>query len=153
MEEEPLDDSRRSGRKWIVLAVVAGAVSFLGCVVVGLAATLVVPNVMKRFFTAQETKAKYDILAIASAVEAYVLESDGRYPLTLEALVAPDEHGRTFLDRETVPLDPWGNEYLYEPPGGGSAKFRVFTYGEDGRPGGVGPASDIELSGIESGEY
>jgi len=153
MEEEPLDERRRSGRKWIVIAVVAAAVSFLGCAALGFVATLVLPNVMKRYLTAQEDKAKADITALAAAVEGYAIENGGRYPRTLEPLVVPDEHGRSFLDRETLPLDPWGNPYFYEPPRDASTPFRLFTYGADGRPGGEGDARDIELSGIRSGEY
>lgn len=121
-------------------------------VILGLLATLVVPNVMKRFFTAQATKAKSDITAIAGAVEGYALENNGRFPETIEELVTPDENGFTFLDRETVPLDPWGNEYAYEPPSGGSMKFRVLTYGEDGVPGGEGKDRDIDNIMIKNGE-
>jgi len=121
-------------------------------VILGLLATLVVPNVMKRFFTAQSTKAKSDITAIAGAVEGYALENNGRFPESIEELVTPDENGFTFLDRETVPLDPWGNEYIYEPPSGSSMKFRVLTYGEDGVPGGEGKDRDIDNIMIKNGE-
>ena len=36
---------------------------------------------------------------------------------------------------ETVPKDPWGNEYGYEPPPPGTHEYRVFTYGSDTVPG------------------
>jgi general secretion pathway protein G len=120
-------------------------------VIIGLLATLVVPNVVKRLFTAQTTKAKADITAIAGAVEGYALENNGRFPDSIQELVTPDENGFTFLDRETVPVDPWGNEYVYEPPEGGT-KFRVLTYGEDGVPGGEGKDRDIDNIMIKNGE-
>ena len=120
-------------------------------VILGLLATLVVPSVMKRFFTAQTTKVKADITTIAGALDGYALENNGRYPESLEELVTPDENGFAFLDQETVPRDPWGNEYMYEPPSAGS-KFRVFTYGEDGVPGGEGKDRDIDNIMIRNGE-
>jgi len=111
-------------------------------VIIGLLATLVVPNVVRKLFVANLTKAKADISAIAGALDDYAVENGGRYPETLEALVTPDANGHTYLRRETVPVDPWGHEYGYEPPLGGR-QFNVYSYGQDGTQGGDGDAADI----------
>lgn len=121
-------------------------------VIIGLLATLVVPNVMKKLFVANTTKAKADIVSIAGAIEQFAIENAGRYPDSLEALVTPDANGFTFLRQETVPKDPWGNEYVYEPPSSGSQKYRVLSYGKDNAPGGEGDDADIDNIRIQNQE-
>jgi len=113
-------------------------------VIIGLLATLVIPNVVGRLFQSQVGKAKADIMAIVNALDSYAVENSGRYPDSLEALVTPDPNGNTYLNRETVPKDPWKSEYQYEPPVSGQPKPRVFTYGADGVPGGDGKDADID---------
>ena len=121
-------------------------------VIIGLLATLVVPNVVRKLFVANVAKAKSDIMAIDQAVTGYAIENGGRYPESLDVLVTPDENGHTFLDTETVPKDPWGNEYIFEPAIGGAMKFRVISYGKDGVPGGDGDAADIDNIRIKNHE-
>ena len=41
-----------------------------------------------------------------------------------------------------VPLDPWKNPYVYEPPLG-NQPYTVLSYGKDGAPGGEGDDQDI----------
>ena len=121
-------------------------------VIIGLLATLVVPNVMKKLFVANITKAKADITTIANAVDSYGIENAGRYPDSLEVLVTPDENGFTFLKGESVPKDPWGFPYGYEPPSSGGQNYRVFSYGKDGAPGGEGDNADLDNNKILSGD-
>ena len=109
-------------------------------VILGLLATIVVPNVMRYLFTASDTVARADISAIVTAVESYQVENGGKAPDTLDVLQMPDENGNSFLKK--VPLDPWKNPYIYEPPAGGKP-FRVICYGRDGLPGGEGQDADI----------
>lgn len=121
-------------------------------VIIGLLATVVVPNVIGRLFQGQIGKAKADITQIESALQQYAVENNGRYPDTLEVLITPDKNGNTFLDRDTIPKDPWGNEYGYEPPGPGQPKPLVFSYGADGTPGGEGKDLDFDNQMIKNGE-
>jgi general secretion pathway protein G len=85
-------------------------------------------------------------------VNAFTVDNNGRYPDSLERLVEKDENGLSYLDRDNVPLDPWGNEYQYEPPGSGSASFRVFTLGADGTQGGDGKDRDFSNIDIKNGD-
>ena len=113
-------------------------------VIIGLLVTLVVPNVIQRLGFAQRSKAEVDIQSIASALDEYAIMNGNKYPESLEELVTLDENGNTFLKARKLPLDPWKNEYLYDPPGPGENRPRVYSYGKDGVPGGEGDDADID---------
>ena len=110
-------------------------------VIIGLLVTVVGPNVIGYLTQGKWTRVKADIRALNDAVDNYMLRNMGSFPDTLEVLILPDEFGHAYLNRETLPKDPWGNEYMYEPPSGGE-KFLVLTYGADGAPGGQGDDRD-----------
>ena len=113
-------------------------------VIIGLLATLVVPNVIQRIGTAYRGKVKADIITIESALDEYAINNGMKYPDSLEALVTPDVNGQTYIKQLKIPRDPWKNEYLYDPPGPGQPQARVYTYGKDGQAGGEGDDADID---------
>lgn len=122
-------------------------------VIIGLLATLVVPNVLKKLSDAFGGKVKADIVTISSALDEYAINNSGKYPDSLEALVTPDLNGNTYLRMTKVPVDPWKNEYQYEPPHPpGQPRPRVFTLGKDGQPGGEGDDADLDNEMISNGE-
>ena len=41
-----------------------------------------------------------------------------------------------------VPLDPWGNPYVFKIPGD-HGEYDLLSYGKDGQPGGTGEAADV----------
>ena len=49
---------------------------------------------------------------------------------------------REYVDGK-LPLDPWGNAYLFRVPGANGQPFSVVSLGSDGREGGDGLAADI----------
>lgn len=117
-------------------------------VIMGILASIVVPQLMSRPDEARKVKAKQDILAIENALELYKLDN-GFYPTTdqgLEALVekpssAPEpEHWQPYL--KSLPKDPWGRPYLYLQPGT-HGDIDIFTYGANGQPGGTGNNAEI----------
>jgi general secretion pathway protein G len=74
------------------------------------------------------------------------------YPTTsqgLEALVRPHpELKKPFLYPEdgyisSMPLDPWGREYIYEYPSRKNSKYDLYTLGADGIEGGSGEDADV----------
>jgi general secretion pathway protein G len=140
----PAAGRRRAGFSLAELMVVI--------VILGLLATLVVPNVVRRLSAAMGGKAKSDIMAIHNALSEYAINNAGRYPDGLEPLVTPDENGHTYLDMRSVPRDPWNNEYMYEPPTTGEGRPRVYSYGKDGQPGGEGDDADIDNWSIVDGK-
>ncbi|MBN2648008.1 MAG: type II secretion system major pseudopilin GspG [Thiotrichales bacterium] len=117
-------------------------------VILAILAGFVVPKLMDRPDEARLVKAKQDISAISSALQLYKLDNY-QYPTTdqgLEALVAEPtddpqpKNWKKLLD--TLPLDPWGNPYLYLSPGE-NGEFDLFTYGADGADGGEGVNATI----------
>ncbi|HIL37677.1 MAG TPA: type II secretion system protein GspG [Planctomycetes bacterium] len=110
--------------------------------IIGLLSTVVVPKVLDSLTDAKIGKAKVDLFGIATALDKYKI-NNGRFPDSLEDLVNPDENGRTYLIQKTVPKDPWGTEYEYLPPSGGSNEYEIRTLGSDAQPGGEGEKRDI----------
>jgi general secretion pathway protein G len=122
-------------------------------VILGLLATIVMPKVLDKPEQARRTKAKVDIRAIQSALALFKTDT-GRFPTTaegLQALVAnPGIRGygkEGYLER--VPLDPWGNKYIYLCPGIRSKDYDLIAYGKDGEPGGTGDDADVESWNLE----
>ena len=126
---------------WLLAAGAAGCLGFLA---LGLLATLVVPNVLQKFQFASRQKAEADIFLIREAVKEYAVANGGKFPDSLQDLVTPDVHGRTYLDTTKVPADTWGRTYIYERPGPGNPQPRVLSYGKDGQPGGEGDDADLD---------
>jgi general secretion pathway protein G len=104
-------------------------------VILGLLATLVVPNVIDRADEAKETRAAADVHTIAGAVRGYVVQH-GRVP-ELAQLVEPDAKGRTLL--ESLPRDPWEGEYVLRH-GAQPREFEVLSAGADRE---LGTADDV----------
>jgi len=112
--------------------------------IIGMLAVMVAPNIFNQQAGAQRDAALSQISALEAALDTYRLDV-GEYPDSLEGLVENDS-GRAawngpYLRRE-VPLDPWGNEYVYDSDGRG---FTLVSYGPDGERGGEGDDADIGL--------
>ena len=112
--------------------------------IIGMLAVMVAPNICNQQAGAQRDAALSQISALEAALDTYRLDV-GQYPDSLEGLVENDS-GRAawngpYLRRE-VPLDPWGNEYVYDSDGRG---FTLVSYGPDGERGGEGDDADIGL--------
>lgn len=120
-------------------------------VVIAILATLVAPNVFQHVGTAKATTAKSQIEMLASALDAYRLDT-GAYPTSQQGLQAlselpamdPPTNWRGPYLRKAVPLDPWNRAYLYVAPGEVNPKgFDLFSYGADGKLGGEGEDGDV----------
>lgn len=133
--------SRQSGFTLIEIMVVVFILGILGA--------LIVPNIIDKPDQARVAAAKNDIRAIGTALEFYLLDNSG-YPSTeqgLEALVsqpngypeAPNWNPSGYLDK--VPVDPWGERYLYLSEG--TRDFEVYSFGADRKEGGEGFDADI----------
>jgi len=118
------------------------AVGVLICT--GLLVVLILPKWLEQLASTHCSKIEMDFRAIDWAIEQYAMANNGRLPFSLSELLTPDEHGHNFLDAVRVPRDPWGREYIYEPPGPGRPRPIVRSYGKDGRPGGEGDDADVD---------
>jgi general secretion pathway protein G len=123
-------------------------------VVISLLAGLVGPMVFRNVGDAKISATRAQLELFALALDQYRLDND-YYPSTaqgLEALralprgePAPRNWRGPYL-RKAVPLDPWGNRYVYASPAPGDAGgYEVVSYGRDGRPGGAGEDGDLRL--------
>src|SRR5215207_390421 len=121
--------------------------------VIGLLAGLVAPQILGRVSDARETTAKAQLEMLETALESYRLDN-GRYPTAEQGLAALRErptggpaprNWRGPYLRKPVPLDPWGNAYVYRVPGQRNPTgFDLFSFGRDGKPGGEGEAESRE---------
>lgn len=120
-------------------------------VILGILATVVAVSVDPVFQRANFEKIRADMANTNKALELYRF-NELTYPSTsqgLEALVRPHpELKKPFLFPEdgyisSIPLDPWGREYIYEYPSRKNSKYDLYTLGADGIEGGSGEDTDV----------
>ena len=113
--------------------------------ILGVLAALIVPRVVGRTDDAKIAAAKQDIASIMQALKLYRLDN-GRYPTTdqgLQALITkPTTEPQPtnwkqggYLERNSVPVDPWGETYKYLNPGIRGTNRLLLTNSWPGRPG------------------
>jgi general secretion pathway protein G len=118
--------------------------------IIGIMATLIVPQIMSKPNEARVIAAKQDINSLVQALKLYRLDNS-RYPTTeqgLSALVAKPTSEpipqnwkpNGYVDR--LPKDPWGFAYQYSNPGT-RAEIDVFSLGADNKLGGTGFDADL----------
>jgi general secretion pathway protein G len=124
-------------------------------VILGLLATIIMPKILDRPEQARRLKAKVQIRNFQSALALFKTDT-GRFPTTsqsLEALINdPGLRGWKqggYIEGGKVPLDPWGNPYLYLCPGVRGEDYEIESYGKDGEDGGTGDDADIESWNID----
>jgi general secretion pathway protein G len=121
-------------------------------VILGILAAIIAPRLVGRTDEARITKARVDITNLETALKLYKLDN-GVYPTTeqgLQALVEAPETGTTprnwreggYLEKNRVPKDPWGNEFVYLSPGA-NGDFDLSSYGADSLAGGEGINADV----------
>ncbi len=121
-------------------------------IILGLLASLVLPNLLGQGERAKEKLACIQMKNIKNALDSFKME-EGSYPTTQEGLKAliqnqnPQKYKNYpqngFLNSKKVPLDPWGHPYIYVNNGG---NIDIISLGADGKEGGSGENKDIRLS-------
>ncbi len=141
--DTPRDDSGRPALSGNSMRLVRGLViCTLVVVLVGVFTAWFTHRFADQFAADKQAKARADIEYVLGALEEYK-NANGRYPEALAALWVPDARGFQYLSPKNPPRDPWGNGYLYAPPGPGEARPRVWTLGRDKREGGDGESTDV----------
>lgn len=113
-----------------------------------LLASLVAPRVIGYVGSSRTKSAKVQIESIGTSLELYKLDI-GRYPDQREGLNAlvqrpgelPTWNG-PYLKKDKVPLDPWGQPYIYRYPGQ-HGPYDIMTLGADRKEGGEGEDRDV----------
>ncbi|MDR1662530.1 MAG: type II secretion system major pseudopilin GspG [Azoarcus sp.] len=131
---------RRAGFTLLELLVVLAILALLG--------GLVGPKVMNQLSGAKTKTAGVQIKGLENAAQMFKLDV-GRYPSTAEGLGALAVRPATatgwngpYLEKNALPKDPWGNDYLYESPGR-HGDIDIYTLGKDKSPGGEGENADV----------
>ncbi|HEY7883978.1 MAG TPA: type II secretion system major pseudopilin GspG [Cellvibrionaceae bacterium] len=121
-------------------------------VIIGLLASIVAPMVLDRADEARVNKVIADFSSIQTALNLYRIDNYV-YPSSeqgLEALVTRPtatpvpRNWRSTGYLDSVPVDPWGNDYLYISPGE-TREYDIYTLGADGVTGGEGQNADISV--------
>jgi general secretion pathway protein G len=114
-------------------------------VILAVLAAVVVPKFTTRTEQARITAAKTQISTFKTALGMFELDN-GRYPSSedgLRALVRrpewakPENWKSSYLENKgDVPLDPWGNAYVYRYPSSNDPTgYDLYSLGPDGREG------------------
>jgi len=121
----------QSGYTLFEIMLVLGIIAVL----VGSAIYMLVGNID----VAKEQRVDSDIEAISMQLRTYEM-LNYRMPTTEQGLKAlvnqPTTEPRPRRWKQlmkTVPIDPWGNEYVYRNPGKGGAAFEIYSLGPDGK--------------------
>ena len=117
-------------------------------VIIGLLAAYVGPKYFAQLGKSEVTVAKAQMESFEKSLDTYRLDV-GRYPTSEEGMaalmVAPPTAATKWNGpylKKAVPLDPWGNPYVYRSPGA-KADYEIVSTGKDGQPGGTGENADI----------
>ena len=111
-------------------------------VILGVLASMIVPNLMGNKDKADRQKVVSDVIALENALDMYRLDN-GSYPSTeqgIEALLTEPSGSpepRNYREDgyiKRLPQDPWGNDYILNNPGEYS-KLDILSVGQDGEEG------------------
>lgn len=89
---------------------------------------------------ARKAAAHADIKGSIKSAIGQFKRDNGNYPKNLQDLVqqpadAKNWHG-SYLGSTNLPIDPWGDPYIYDYPGKHNPKsYDLSSVGEDGKPG------------------
>jgi general secretion pathway protein G len=116
-------------------------------VIIGLLAGYVGPKYFSQIGKSEVKAARAQIDSLGKALDQLRLDT-GHFPSTEEGLAAlitrpanqPKWDG-PYLTKN-VPVDPWGNPYIYKFPGE-HGEYDLISKGKDGQPGGEGEAADL----------
>ncbi|MFN3162562.1 MAG: type II secretion system major pseudopilin GspG [Pseudohongiellaceae bacterium] len=112
--------------------------------IIAMLAVMVAPNLFRQQAGAQRDAAMAQISALETALDAHFIDV-GEYPESLSGLVENESDRASWNGpylRRDVPMDPWGNEYVYDAQG---REFTLISYGPDGEQGGSDDDADIGL--------
>ena len=117
-------------------------------VIIGIVGGVIGAKFLGQAEEAKRKAAKIEIGQIGQALDLFKLEV-GRYPNTSEGLqaliTAPPgvtNWNGPYWKQDTLPKDPWKNDYKYTQPGQHGA-YDILSMGPAGQEGGDGPNRDI----------
>jgi general secretion pathway protein G len=112
-------------------------------VIVGLLMSLVAPKMFSKVSSTKTKTAAVQMEMISTSLDTFRLDV-GSYPNALRELRASNtvNWDGPYLPKD-VPMDPWGNPYIYLIPGEDGQPFSLKSYGKDGVEGGKDEDQDV----------
>ena len=123
-------------------------------VIIGLLAGLIGPRIFGKVDSSKVQTAQAQIKMLESALNIMRLDV-GQVP-------PPDQGLRWMINPPAdpslaslwkgpyieglIPMDPWNNSYQYKIPGVNNKPYSIYSFGADGKEGGVGLGVDIGLN-------
>jgi general secretion pathway protein G len=108
--------------------------------IIGILAALVIPKIAGKSEQARVTAAQTDIKAgIKTALDSFEVDN-GFYPKSLQDLIVQPSNAKNwrgpYFDPPQLPVDPWGNPYVYYYPGKHNPNgYDLLSVGPDGKEG------------------
>ncbi|MBI5194960.1 MAG: type II secretion system major pseudopilin GspG [Nitrospirae bacterium] len=120
--------------------------------ILSILAAIIAPKLIGRTDDARVAEARIQIKNFETALKLFKMDN-GFYPSTeqgLTALITKPETGQIpmnykeggYLEKKKLPLDSWGNPYVYISPGT-QGDYDIISYGADGASGGEKYDADI----------
>ncbi|MDF7826841.1 type II secretion system protein GspG [Pontiellaceae bacterium B12227] len=106
-KQETLMNRRKSGFTLIEILLVV--------VIIGILAGIGIPALGGKSEKAKIAQAQGNINTLSMGIREYEI-MNGDYPSSLEGLLDSSKGG-PFLEKKSVPNDPWGNPFSYSAPG------------------------------------
>ncbi|MEN9362083.1 MAG: type secretion system protein GspG [Verrucomicrobiota bacterium] len=132
--------SRRHAFSLVELVIVIGIMATL--------AAIVGVNVMKQAAVAKVGEAKAQMSQLKQGVSLFY-SKHSRLPEKLDDLVINPGNVKNWvacMDNQSIPKDPWGNDYIYESKSSNNLGYEITSLGADGAPGGDELDADLKLS-------
>ena len=108
--KEKSQKNHRSTRSGFTLIEV-----ILVVVIIGILAGIAIPRLGGKTGKAKIAAARSNIQAISMAIQEYEI-INGEYPSSLDGLL-DESKGGPFMEKKSIPMDPWGNPFVYGAPG------------------------------------
>jgi general secretion pathway protein G len=105
--------------------------------IIGILAALVIPRITSTGGRARDAAVKADLNGgIKSALGHYEIDV-GQYPKNLQDLLVQPANAQHWHGPylEKMPVDPWGNVYVYHMPGRHNPDYDLLSVGPDAKEG------------------
>ena len=116
-------------------------------IIMGMLASLVGPKMFGKLGMAKSKTALSQIDMLSAALDSYRLDINS-YPTNEQGLqVLRKDPGNVknwigpYVEKD-IPLDPWGNAYIYKIPGD-HGEYDLYSHGADNKSGGDGEDADV----------